>query len=977
MATSYRSIAQRSIEGEEPPWTLRVGDTWCAVTPPHHERRQQGWKLHLSATPDSAPHVLERAVPVLVAHACAFKFAVSPRVLAELTSVRAPRAQSGKFLTAYPDDDDTLRALAATLHRATLGLTGPAILSDRRYRPDSLVHYRYGCFARPRELDDEGFYAGRLRAPDGTYVTDERNPWFSPPAWAPPPFPPPVRPSPSRRRGDPVLLAGRYLVREAVRHSNRGGVYRAHDRLTATDVLLKEARPHIAAGRGGDARDALRHEADVMARLAPLGVTPAVHGVFESAGHVFLVEELIDGAPLHAWAAGRAARHGGRLPVPVARRLARDLARLLGEVHAAGFVVRDLKPGNVMMTPDDAPVLVDLECAVRFGGRAHAAGTPGFTAPEHLQDVVVPGDPDAGAAPEHPAGAAVSEDLGGITAAGRPGVPPVPEPPLRAPGRDSGPPPPAPGPEADCFSLGATLLHATSGINPVLAADTPPGRPAGERLAALVEAAARDCPALRTLAPLVLGLTADGPARWPLEKAAAFLRAEPDAGDAGAEAPPAHDTLRGPAFPSHRLHRLLHDGLAHLAATLTPSGEYLWPPPRSLPYGDPCNVQLGAAGVLAVLDRAVRSGAYPEAAPVLRTAAHWLDERLTLPSRILPGLYFGRSGAVWALHDAARTLGDRALAGRAREYALRIPLDWHDPDICHGLAGAGLAQLRLWRTTGDPRFADRASECADRVLRLTTRPGVRGVDWPLGPGHRAELAGSASYGFGHGVAGHAAFLLAVGRDLGRPELVDIAAAGGHALCAVAEREGDAARWPKGPGRTERMGLDFWCHGASGIGTLLVRLWRATGEPAFREYAERAAVAVHRDRWRLGPGTCHGVAGNAHLLLDLAGATGRERYRAWAAEAADCLYLRAARRDGRLLVPDETLREVHASYHVGLAGALDFLLRLAHGGDRPWLLDTAGRTSDTLKGGEDHGERGSGAARAAGDGRTDARTGDVL
>ncbi|MBF6055706.1 hypothetical protein GO002_28080 [Streptomyces eurocidicus] len=443
-------------------------------------------------------------------------------------------------------------------------------------------------------------------------------------------------------------------------------------------------------------------------------------------------------------------------------------------------------------------------------------------------------------------------------------------------------------------------------------------------------------------------------------------------------------------FTPTRVHRLLHDGLAHLAATLTPSGEYLWPPPRSLPYGDPCNVQLGAAGVLAVLDRAVRSGAYPGTGAVLRTAAHWLDERLTLPSRILPGLYFGRSGAVWALHDAARTLGDRALAGRAREYALRIPLDWHAPDVCHGLAGAGLAQLRLWRTTGDPRFADRASECADRLLGLTARPGARGVDWPLGPAHRAELAGSASYGFGHGVAGHAAFLLAVGRDLGRPELVDIAAAGGHALCAVAERDGDAARWPKGPGRTERMGLDFWCHGASGIGTLLVRLWRATGETAFREYAERAAVAVHRDRWRLGPGTCHGVAGNAHLLLDLADATGRERYRAWAAEAADCLYLRAARRDGRLLVPDETLREVHASYHVGLAGVLDFLLRLAHGGDRPWLLDTAGRgttaalartatptTPTTPEGGERDGDRGSGAAGTAGDGRTDAGTGDVL
>ncbi|MGA5134135.1 class IV lanthionine synthetase LanL [Streptomyces olivoreticuli] len=881
MALSYQSITLRALRDKGPDWTLRDGATWCMVTPPHHDRRSQGWKLHLSATPASAPHVLERAAPVLVAHGCAFKFAVSPRVAAELTSVRASRAQSGKFLTAYPADDDQLRVLAEELHRATLGLAGPTILSDRCYRPGSLVHYRFGCFARPHELGDEGFYEGRLQAPDGTFVTDTRNPWFEPPPWAVPPFDPPAPATPGRPRGGPVLLAGRYLVREAVRHSNRGGVYRAHDRRTGEDVLLKEARPHIGAGLDGkDARDWLGYEATVLARLAPHRVTPAVREVFEAGGHVFLVEDLIDGKSLQQWAAEHSWRDSGRLPVPTAWELARRLTRLMGEVHTAGFVLRDFKPGNVVIGPDGAPVLVDLECAVRTDATAYVAGTHGFTAPEYLE----------------------------------------------GPGRDSDTPPPAPGPEADCYSLGATLLHATTGISPVLAPDTPPGRTAGDRLAALVDAAAPAFPALRALAPLVLGLTADGPSRWPLEKAAAFLRADPVV----------RPVTAGPALTPRRTDRLVGDGLAHLAATVEPSGEYLWPGPRALPHGDPCNVQLGAAGVLAVLDRAVRTGEMP-AEPLLRTTAQWLDERLTLPSRILPGLYFGRSGAVWALHDAARTLGDTLLAERAREYALRIPLDWHNPDICHGLAGAGLAQLHLWHTTGDRRFAERASECADGLLRLTAHAD-RGVDWAAGPGHRAELAGSAFYGFGHGIAGNATFLLAAGRDLARPELVDIAVGGGHALCAVAERHGDAAHWPKGPGRTDRTGLDFWCNGTSGVGTFLVRLWQATGEARFRTYAELAAVAAHRDRWRVGPGTCHGVAGNAELLLDLAGATGEERYRTWAAEAANCLYSRAVERDGRLVVPDDTLREVCASYNVGMSGVLDFLLRLKHGGPRSWLVD---------------------------------------
>ncbi|GHI10094.1 class IV lanthionine synthetase LanL [Streptomyces cellostaticus] len=897
--TIYQRIVAQVLADTHTPgqWDMRDSDFWCMVIPPDHRRRSQGWKLHVSATPVSASEVLERASRVLVRHGCAFKFAVSPRAAFELNAVRANRAQSGKFLTVYPADDTQLRLLAEDLHTATAGLPGPAILSDRRYRPDSLVHYRYGCFSRPRELNDEGFYEGRLEAPDGSLVSDQRNPWFSPPSWATLPFGPSAdAATPARKRGGPVTVADRYLVREAIRHSNRGGVYRAQDTRTGESVLLKEARPHVGADPSGrDARDWLRHEAVVLRRLASCRVAPATRDVLESAGHVFLVEDLIDGTSLQQWAADLSVREAGRFPVAAGLRLARDLTRVLGKVHAAGFVLRDFKPSNVVMTPDGTPVLVDMECAVPTGETAPVAGTRGFTDPGYLD-----------------------------------GVQPQPA-----------------EPQLDCYGLGSTLLHVTTGINPLLAPDdTAPSsgaapRTAFGRLAAIVDAAAPASPALRALAPLVRGLTAEPAHRWSLADAARFLRgdqaADPVVGRVAGSIVEPDVEPTGPQLADDQIDMLLCDGLAWLAETMDPAAEYLWPRPTSLPYGDPCNVQWGAAGVLAVLDRAVRAGHQVAEAP-LRTAAQWLDQRLTLPSRVLPGLYFGRSGAAWALHEAARTLDDPALAERAAAYALRIPLDWHNPDICHGLAGAGLAQLHLWHATGDPRFADRAHLCADGLLKLT-RQAESGVDWLAGPEHRADLAGSAAYGFGHGVAGNAAFLLAVGRDTDRPDLVEVAVGGGHALLAVAQHDPDGTmHWPKGPGRTDRPRLNFWCNGTSGVGTFLVRLWQHTGDLRFGAAAEGAAHAVHRDRWRLGPSTCHGGAGNAELLLDLADATGDDSHRHRAAQAATCLFVRAARLGGRLLVPDDTLRDVCAGYNVGLAGVLDFLLRLRHGGRRSWLTD---------------------------------------
>jgi hypothetical protein len=113
--------------------------------------------------------VLECAVPVLVEHGCAFKFAVSPQVIADLTAVRASRSQSGKFLTViYPVDDEQLRAVAGSLHRATLSLVRPVILSDRRYRPDSLVSYRYDGFVSARVIRGE---QGQLNWPSPASTT--------------------------------------------------------------------------------------------------------------------------------------------------------------------------------------------------------------------------------------------------------------------------------------------------------------------------------------------------------------------------------------------------------------------------------------------------------------------------------------------------------------------------------------------------------------------------------------------------------------------------------------------------------------------------------------------------------------------------------------------------------------------------------------------------------------------------------------
>ncbi|MFD1535435.1 class IV lanthionine synthetase LanL [Nonomuraea guangzhouensis] len=857
-------------------WGVRTESFWCYVEPPGHSWRLQGWKLHVSATAESAPTVLENAARVLLGRRACFKFAKGLDQVAELTSMRYPRSGGAKFITVYPDNDQHFRLLAEELHRATSGLAGPAILSDRAYQPGSLVHYRYGGFtsALPR-LDDDGSYVPMLVAPDGTWVEDRREAWFTAPPWAPPPLPAMVPPTPPAERGRPVLIADRYQVDEAIRHSNRGGVYRAVDRTSGRRVILKEARPHIA-----DAHTWLRREADMLDLLEPLGVTPRKVALTGYQGHLFLAEEEIPGPSLRRWVEERSRdEESRRPPLPDVLAVARRLVDLVALVHGAGLVLRDFNPGNVVVTPGGTLRLVDVEFVTRPGERAAPVMTPGYTAPEQIA---------AGSGPASQA--------------------------------------------ADLYSLGACLLYICSGVNPVLAAEDAPARPVEERMELLVRTAMHGNEALRRLAPAVLGLTAGEPeARWSLQRVEAALRN-------GSRRPPGPTPIT--VLTSDEQDDLLRDLLAHTVERMTPDAAHLWPPfTYENRTGDPGNVHTGAGGIVAVLTGAVRALDDERCRDALATAATWLAAELEREPRALPGLFFGRSGAAWALHQAARTLEHDELAERALSYAKRIPLRWPVPDFTHGTAGAGVAQLALWRATGDAEFRARAQYCADSLME-TRRHQVDEVVWPIPDEFGSKLAGLTHYGFAHGVAGIATFLLAAGRDLARPDYTDLAVTCGDALYIRAEPVGEAVRWPVGPKDSASGGAPapdtaWWCNGSGGIGAFFARLWRATGEARFLHMAEMAATAVRNERWLVGPGHCHGNAGNGELLLDLAAVRGDARYLTWAAELAACVRGGHVRTNRRTVIPtpDESF-----GYNLGLAGIIGFLLRLRHGGPRWFMPD---------------------------------------
>ncbi|HLO39578.1 MAG TPA: protein kinase, partial [Phycisphaerales bacterium] len=174
-----------------------------------------------------------------------------------------------------------------------------------------------------------------------------------------------------------------YKTIGVVSSGGQGVVYRAIQESTSRTVAIKT----LMDGRVASARQRARaeREAEIAAGLRH----PNIVTVFESRtlpdGRIAVVMEFINGVPLDTWSAP------GATPADRLRGILRAFATVCSAVHHAhlnGVIHRDLKPDNILVTPEGRPVVVDFGIA-KTGGlpstlTGEFAGTPAYASPEQV-----------------------------------------------------------------------------------------------------------------------------------------------------------------------------------------------------------------------------------------------------------------------------------------------------------------------------------------------------------------------------------------------------------------------------------------------------------------------------------------------------------------------------------------------------------------------------------------------------------------
>jgi serine/threonine protein kinase/tetratricopeptide (TPR) repeat protein len=151
------------------------------------------------------------------------------------------------------------------------------------------------------------------------------------------------------------VLGDRYVIEEMLGLGGMGAVYKAQDKELDRVIALKVIRPDIA--RHPEALSRFRQELLTARQVTHKNVV-RIFDIGEADGIKFITMEYVRGHDLRALLAEH-----GKLSVPEALTILRQICSALAAAHGEGVIHRDLKPGNIMRDEQGRIVVMDFGLA--------------------------------------------------------------------------------------------------------------------------------------------------------------------------------------------------------------------------------------------------------------------------------------------------------------------------------------------------------------------------------------------------------------------------------------------------------------------------------------------------------------------------------------------------------------------------------------------------------------------------------------
>lgn len=190
--------------------------------------------------------------------------------------------------------------------------------------------------------------------------------------------------------GMPGLLIGRYRLLRELAHGGMGAVYLAEraDGEYSHQVAVKLVQPGALSA---SMAERFRQERQILARLSHPGIVRLLDGGISEGGLLYAVMEYVDGEPIDIYCE----RH--RLDLTARIRLFLRVCQAVQYAHQELVLHLDIKPANLLVTPQGEPRLLDFGIshllADSEGASSRAAVTTRLLTPRYASPEQAAGEP--------------------------------------------------------------------------------------------------------------------------------------------------------------------------------------------------------------------------------------------------------------------------------------------------------------------------------------------------------------------------------------------------------------------------------------------------------------------------------------------------------------------------------------------------------------------------------------------------------
>ena len=176
-----------------------------------------------------------------------------------------------------------------------------------------------------------------------------------------------------------TILNGTYRLIEEIGSGGGGIVYKAYHERLKTYVVVKQIKDRVKGILDS------RGEADILKNIKHARL-PRIYDFLEADGEIFTVMDYIPGVSLQ-----QALEERGRFPQRQVLGWARQLADALSYLHSQKppIIHSDIKPANIMLTPEGDICLIDFNVSLVFDAdmRTSVGISGGYSPPEQYQDL--------------------------------------------------------------------------------------------------------------------------------------------------------------------------------------------------------------------------------------------------------------------------------------------------------------------------------------------------------------------------------------------------------------------------------------------------------------------------------------------------------------------------------------------------------------------------------------------------------------